>query len=135
LRGKALGSIFWAFSGMNIINVLMESSAGKYNVLKDPIDRFIWVLYRTGFLTTAIRLVCNYIPYVGTILGNTIVTVIPIGALNNDSIIAMRNLQFVFWKEAAATASALYFMTFFWFNLLVRLIADGTFDADFEELD
>ena len=77
---------------MNIINVLMESSAGKYNVLKDPIDRFIWVLYRTGFLTTAIRMVCNYIPYVGAILGNTIVTVIPIGTLNIDSIIAARNL-------------------------------------------
>jgi len=135
LRGKTLGSIFWAFSGMNLFTVLMESSSGKYNVLKKPTDKLIWILYRTGFLTTVIRMVCNYIPYVGTILGNTIVTVIPIGALNNDSIIAMRNLQFVFWKEAAATASALYFMTFFWFNLLVRLIADGTFDADFEELD
>lgn len=57
------------------------------------------------------------------------------GTLNYDSLVVERNLNFLLLKELAATAAACWFAFFFPFNLVVRIIAGGLYDADFEDID
>jgi len=82
-----IGSLIWSASGYNNITVLMELFGGDYADL-GFLDKLLWVTYRTG-----------YNPY--------------IGSLNYDALVAGRNIEFLAFKNFAATAAALWFRVFF----------------------
>ena len=57
-------------------------------------------------------------------------------SLNYDMGVFHRNVSFLFWKDLAAAASALWFLVLFPWNFFLRLTADElTYDHDFDEID
>lgn len=109
-----VGSAVWASSGLNTIGVLLEWLDGKYDQL-GFFDKVLWVLTRLGW--------------------NALFGLSFLGNLNYHMGVYTRNAQYYYIKDAAATASAWWFRVFFLFNLVVRIIAPGMYDADWEDID
>lgn len=102
------GAYVWWASGINTWGAIFELFGGTWKELgMSFLDRVIWFFYRIN----------------------------PQSPANVSFGVYQRNAAFLQTVDFAQAMAAIWFRTFFLWNLFIRITADGMYDADWEDLD